>query len=750
MPEADSLAELFNGYQYDVLRFIAESNGLDIYDAQRQRLRKRQLIARICQELFTAERLTQALASLDPLQRAVLDHLMLHGGEADTLLLRAELEQEGLLTPTSLPVGKRDQPEVVLRQYKDKLFREAISSLTMHGLVLSSNKSLLWPPAGKLDLSPGARLIVPQPVRRYLPQPTLPEVEWGRGSLPAPVEETSTAMAQRELFLYWSAVRAKPLPLTQLGLVQKRALRLLNEQLLFPDPALESATKENEVHRLYFFRLLLQELGLLLEEGDQVRAADEPSHIPEFWEKPLDERVDACVQAWQRLSEWNELTDMGVVGFNIDLPRARGILLEQLHLLPAETWISAERFLSRLAITAPRMLFKSRERYTDSLYYTNAQRVLEQNRWFAQAVAAFVGGALSGPLHWLGIVDVSIDGDRLLVFRINTGGAQALGIKKRKETPEAEGAKVIVQPNFEVLALGPVSEAVLARLEMFADRVKADRSALAYVLSRDTVYRGQRYGMSVPQIIAFLEEQSQAPLPQNVLRTLQEWGEQHERIVFHRAVALCQTANAEMLDSLWDDSAVRAHLERKLTPTVAMVKRGRVTALRELLLQRKMLPALSTKDDSCQGRVQVTPDGELRPVHAGPDLLLESCLHDLAEHRDGHFYLSEWAVKRALASGMNVGEYLKRLAALHRGPLPGEWQRRIKAWGRYYGKASLQKTVLLEVKDAATAEELLADNELAPLLARFTADPSGRLLQVRTEDLEHLRRLLRERGIELA
>ncbi|MGC8786577.1 MAG: helicase-associated domain-containing protein [Anaerolineae bacterium] len=743
----DALPELLNGYQYEVLLHIAEFNGLDTYDVQGRKLRKSQLIEKMCKEFFTPERIAQALASLSPEERAVLDRLLLHSGEVDTLLLRAELEQDGLLPPPS--PGKPKLSEGALPKYRDKLFKEMIANLTLHGLVFSSNKSLLWPPAAKLDLSPGARLVVPQPVRQHLPPPVLPEVEWGRGSLPAPPEETNTAMAQRELFLYWSIVRTKPLPLTQMGLVQKRALRQLNAQLLFPDPALENASKESDAPRLYFLRLLLQELGLLHDEDYQVRA-DELGHIPEFWEKPLDERVGACIQAWQQLLEWNELSSVGVAAFDIDLPRARRILLEQLRLLPAETWISAERFLSRLSITTPRLLFKSRERYANGMYYADAKRALDQNRWFAQVEAAFVGGALSGPLHWLGIVDVSIDGDRLLAFRINASGAQALGIETGKAAISAEDAKVIVQPNFEVFALGPVSEAVLARLEMFADRVKADRSAFAYTLSRETVYRGQRYGLSVPQIIAFLEEQSHAPLPQNVLRTLQEWGEQHERIVFHRAVTLCQTASAEMLDSLWNDPAVKTHLERKLTPTVAMVKRGRVAVLRELLLQREMLPALSTNVDSCVGRVEVTPQGELRPIHAGPDLLLQFCLHELAEEREGRFYLSELAVKRALASGMNVQQYLERLAKLHRGPLPGEWQRRIKAWGRYYGKASLRKTVLLEVKDAATAEELLSDKELAPLLSRFAADPSGRFLQVRTEDLEQLRHLLHERGVELS
>ncbi len=188
----------------------------------------------------------------------------------------------------------------------------------------------------------------------------------------------------------------------------------------------------------------------------------------------------------------------------------------------------------------------------------------------------------------------------------------------------ADEARLIVQPNFQVFALGPVPEATLARLELFADRVKADRSAFEYTLSHAAIYRGQKAGVSTEQIIAFLEQASGTALPQNVLRTLQEWGEQHERIVFHHFVALCEAQSPEMMAELWNEPAIQPYLQQHLTPTVALLRKGRVQALRETLLQRDLLPALSTRADRCAGRLQARPDGELTPVHEGPDLLLDS------------------------------------------------------------------------------------------------------------------------------
>jgi hypothetical protein len=360
-----------------------------------------------------------------------------------------------------------------------------------------------------------------------------------------------------------------------------------------------------------------------------------------------------------------------------------------------------------------------------------------------------VGGALSGPLHWIGTVDIAADGSRLLAFRLNSSGALALGLRGSGSTTALEEAKLVVQPNFQIFALGPVSEATLAQLESFADRVKADRSAFEYTLSHAAIYRGQKAGLSIDQIIAFLEEESGTALPQNVLRTLREYGEQHERIVFRRGVALTESKSPEMMTELWNEPATKSHLQQRLTPTVALLKKGRLHALRETLLERGLLPAISAQTDHCAGRLQASPDGELTPVHEGPDLLLESRLQSLAEQHEDRFRITEGAVRRAAARGIAVKEYLNELNELYHGAMPAALQMRIKAWGRYYGKASLRKAVLLEVKDSATADDLLEDAELAPLLSRFPADPRGRLLLVHARDLELLHHLLAERGVEV-
>lgn len=580
----------------------------------------------------------------------------------------------------------------------------------------------------------------------------LPPVEWGSSTLPSPPIETSLSLAQRELFVYWSCTRFKPLQLNAAGLVQKRALRLLNDQLISPEPALGEGA-EHETPRLRFIRLMLQALGLCVRTNHHLRAAGTLLDTPAFWARPVLRRTRTCLEAWLGLTEWSELSTLGMDTFDLELGQARKLLLGHLCLQQPGIWLSAERFLERLSVLAPRLIFQNQDKYPGIPYFKDANYLTQQTRWVAEVEAAFVGGVLSGPLHWLGLVDICLEEGRLLAFRLTEQANLAMRLDASLPVATAESeavGRLVVQPNFQLLALGDVPEPTLARIEVFADRVRADRGAFEFKLSRQTFYAAQQRGLSARGIVDFLQHQAGAPLPQNVLRTLREWGEQSERIVIRPSIALCQTDSAALADSLWQDPTLKAHLERRLGPDILLLKRGGTSSLRELLLQRGQLPALTRAHDPDRGKVRAATDGTLTPVYEGPDLLLSERLAELADNRGGRFAVTRFSVERCLERGLTVATYLERLAAIHCGPLPPGLVARVKAWGHYYGSASLAKVLLLEVQDRATAEELLADPELTTQIVRFEPDATGRLLLVTTEDVAGLRRCLEARGVQVS
>jgi len=105
------------------------------------------------------------------------------------------------------------------------------------------------------------------------------------------------------------------------------------------------------------------------------------------------------------------------------------------------------------------------------------------------------------------------------------------------------------------------------------------------------------------------------------------------------------------------------------------------------------------------------------------------------------------SIRRAVAGGMPVDHILQTLASVNTGPLPDALVGAIKAWGRYYGKVTIEETILLRVQDEAVLSELRNDPEMRPLLKAFA--PHGAVAVVKKGELERLRRALRERGIHV-
>ena len=98
---------------------------------------------------------------------------------------------------------------------------------------------------------------------------------------------------------------------------------------------------------------------------------------------------------------------------------------------------------------------------------------------------------------------------------------------------------------------------------------------------------------------------------------------------------------------------------------------------------------------------------------------------------------------------MSVPGILDRLAALQRGPLPHAAVKQIRAWGHYYGDAAMQTVTLIQVQDAKTLNELLAEPEIRAYLRPFVPDPARALALLDAGDLDQLREILARYGIDI-
>lgn len=138
-----------------------------------------------------------------------------------------------------------------------------------------------------------------------------------------------------------------------------------------------------------------------------------------------------------------------------------------------------------------------------------------ENAWFDMQA-----DLLQRRLIPLGAVEIGWDGQRR-VIRLHPIGRYMLGLTENFEYEAAPEGTVIIQPNFEVVFMGPSpsAEAMLGRL---AERT-GHRMGAMFRITRDSIVAAAAAGVSSDAGLSDLAKVSSKPLPDNVRREVAGW-----------------------------------------------------------------------------------------------------------------------------------------------------------------------------------------------------------------------------------
>jgi hypothetical protein len=782
----DTIRTMLQEYHFDVLRDMAELLGVHPASAK-----KAAHINALAPFLFTPRAVAVGLSQLSKRERETLTVLQRTDERIEAKRLRLQLLRMGIVEPAEENNQYGYSSRVVsvfAPEEKRTSFATVIGRLMATGLVRGEGITYsYYSNRTKVHYDNVHALIMPERVRDLLPAPPpLPAPAFGTET-PEHVQEGSSRAFQRDLYFYWSTAHTTPLTLTKDARLYKRDLRLVNDALLSPETI--TAKDEPDYPRLIFLRLLLTDLGLLRRDENTVVGIDQPSFLGS---KPTD-RIQQAFVHWRDGGFWNELLSVQritILGADSRLDRvpaqiseARKTVLEhivELHQASIsadppkpreERWTSIAQLIDSIRMADYDFLLPRDYRPNSAFYtqyygysavrspytgYGNAMgwsispRFEDEAEGWEVVEAGFVRSMLVEPLHWMGLVDIGYANERPVAYRLTQVGEWALGVGREVTIPEAKG-KVIVQPNFEMFALDPISDLTLAKLDEFAERMTAER-AIKYKLTRESVYRAQRNGWTSAQIADTLNSMSDTPLPQNVDRTLEEWQTIHERIKIHRRSSLLQAENGTLLDKLIQDPRINTSFGTRPDETIVLIapRQGETDELVHNLQMRGYPPA-RTRSAKQPLRPALTIDqtGRLHFTTALPSIYLyEQITPFTGRDERGHYYVTQSAVQEAIAGGLAVGDILGRLRALHLGPLPRWVEIKVRAWGHYYGDAAVQTVTLVQFRDAKLLQEILAEPELAGVLDSFSPDEDKALALV-TGDMTALRQILGERNIKV-
>ncbi len=282
-----------------------------------------------------------------------------------------------------------------------------------------------------------------------------------------------------------------------------------------------------------FWIALARQLGLVRDHGSKLEAT---SQADRFFAMPALERRDNLRTAWLNAHDFNEfavtptlelpgLRKERTVDIGSDVPGpsamadARKTLVEQALALEGETSLSA--FTRSLHVAHPNLFINHDEDGSwRNVYYRGIRErgaredVERQDNWEI-VEGAVIAQMCDLPLSRLGWIDYDP--------RTST-------LRPAANDPDTPSFEIVVQPNFEVVALGDRPDAsILWKLARFTTPQPEGR-VRKYVLERKPFADALGRGASASELTALLAGLSRSPLPQNVQFSLKDWGALSERI----------------------------------------------------------------------------------------------------------------------------------------------------------------------------------------------------------------------------
>ena len=766
--------DLLRSYSAAAVQRMARTRGIDSKGKT-----KEALVEILAPDLFRQERVQSLLPLLSLEERRVLDEVVLAGGSIRSESVRATLVEEGLV-PNISPGDAWGRRLPGSERRAKPSFEDLMASLGAQGLVFSMPNA--YGTMLELD-TPGSRLFIPSPLLERLPGVTLP---LETASEPTTRREAEAGAVLRDVYAMLSLARETPLPLTARGQITKRTLVQLDELFRIREGAAQART-EDDLARLSWLRALAQDAGLL---EMQLGALALTASAEAFLRRAAGDRLHLLYDAYVRTVRWYELlhVDGLTVGFKgggrtppPQAVAARQRVLAELAELPVEQWVPVRHMVQRLRRRAyefllPRDISTTYGYWSSSGYASNVYRygnvlglvfeqVMDEAKGWELVEGGFIRTMLTKALYWLGAVDlgygdaIQSERDSPEAFRLTAVGGALL----RGQTPALPHAAphVVIQPNFQVLVFPTTGEDVLFALDRLAERVRLEQ-VVEYRLTREAFVRAQRAGAETGVAISYLEKIAASPMPQNVRRTLEEWGGQLDRITIRRGVGALQVSEPAQLDALHADPSGGRLLDKRLTATLALVRLDKLESVRRGLLERGVVPALSEgADEMHPAQLSVTPEGEVRPRHRVPSMYVQRAVgaftdaageplsSDRSRKRTESAVrrLTPASLRRAARTGLTPEAVTATLSRWHVGPLPAEVVTVIRRWAKDLGRGVLVSVVLLRVRDAETLNGLLEDEEVGKSLRPLRGTPNVALVE--RSQARAVREALRARGMEI-
>jgi hypothetical protein len=280
-----------------------------------------------------------------------------------------------------------------------------------------------------------------------------------------------------------------------------------------------------------------------------------------------------------------------------DLVRCRHLVLRMLASLPDGEWTALEHLCQLMRVVWPRFDQTTWQTYRHPNYTgawflaeTNSGKPLQPTdaaHW-ELAQGNFIRTIIAGPLHWLGLADLSYSGDELIAVRfhgladlywdrVETAPAPRHAAARAQVTP-SEAAAVIdhhtitVQPS----ALSAQAHTLLDKIARL-ETATADR--FVYQLDAQAVYETFESGATLSEILKDWEDLIPVPMTDAIQTQLTDWWKAYGQIRIYENLSVIEFSDEFALTETKAVTALEQYIIAEISPRLVIVSPQAVAPL---------------------------------------------------------------------------------------------------------------------------------------------------------------------------
>lgn len=340
-------------------------------------------------------------------------------------------------------------------------------------------------------------------------------------------------------------------------------------------------------------------LSHLAKEAQLIDAHHEPVTLnrdaARQWLKAESVPADYLLQhTWYHSRTWNDLWRVPSLkaqptGWENNPLECRRKLLDYLADLPDE-WVSVETFIATLKQVEPD--FQRPQKDYDSWYIQNEQGdfLMGYENW-DNVDGALLRYLLTQILPWLSLVDLGLASPKgpVVSFRVTESGRRfityrTLEAMKAVYQPPQAGPRATVGRNFKVTISHQTNLYDRFQLARFAAFNRREGKQISYYLTPRTLSQALKQGVTIDQIIGFLQRITATQPSPKLETTLRHWANRWGTVRLERVMLLHVTDEA-MVEDLRQHSGLRRKLNRSIDARTIAIPANEASAVEQVLTE---------------------------------------------------------------------------------------------------------------------------------------------------------------------